>query len=386
MGENDMQINEKRLVDTFLKLVRIDSESFNEKEIQEFLEKELKEAGCEVYVDDAGKKYDTNAKGNVIGFLPGSVKSKPFVLCSHMDTVLPGKGVKPIVKKNSITSDGTTILGADDKAGLAIILEVIRTLKEQKPAHPPVEVIFTLTEENGMQGAKRLNCKKLKGREGFILDNEETNELLIQGPAVNTIEVWIKGLAAHAGVCPEKGISALEVAAYALSIMKLGRIDKDTVANFAIIQGGRATNIVTEEIYLKGEARSLKNEKLAKQTAHMKACFDKAVKHFTKKVDGKVCKPEVKFVPFQRYPAVNVPKNHPMVKAAVAAAKKMGITLRAVACGGGCDANVLAGKGYTLPNLGVGGRHCHTLKEELILTEFYAACRIVLETLLAYKK
>lgn len=381
-----LKLNEKRLVDTFLKLVRTDSESYNEKAVQELVVRELKDIGCRVSVDNAGKKYNTNAQGNVVAFLAGTVKSAPFVLCSHLDTVPPANGVKPVVKKDCITSDGTTVLGGDDKAGVAVILEILRTLKEQKPAHPPVEVIFTLTEEAGMLGAKNLDCKKVKGREGLILDSEELDLLLVQGPAVNTIEIWIKGLASHAGVAPEKGISALEVAAYALGQMKLGRIDKDTVANFGIVRGGSATNVVMPELYLKGEARSLVNEKLAKQTAHIKACFDKAVKRFTKKINGKTCKPQIKFVAEQRYPAVCVAKTHPMVKAAAAAAKQLGVTLKPVACGGGCDANVLAGKGFTLPNLGVGVRDCHTTKEKLILKEFYGAFYIALNTLLAYKK
>lgn len=381
-----MKLNEKRLVETFLKLAQTDSESYDERAMQELVEKELKEIGCRVTVDNAGKKYNTNAKGNVIAFLPGTVKSAPFVLCSHLDTVTPGKGVKPVVKKDCITSDGTTVLGGDDKAGVAIILEILRTLKEQSPAHPPVEAVFTLSEEVGMFGSKNLDYKKLKGREGLILDNEEVDTLLIQGPAVNTIEVWIKGLAAHAGVAPEKGISALEVASYALGQMKLGRIDKDTVANFGVVKGGSATNVVMPELYLKGEARSLVNEKLAEQTAHMKACFDKAVKRFTKKINGKTCKPEIKFAAQERYPAVRVDKKHPVVKSAVAAAKKAGVALKPIACGGGCDANVLAGKGFTLPNVGVGVRDCHTTKEKLILKEFFAAFHIVLETLLSYKK
>lgn len=381
-----MKINEKRLIQTFLELVQIDSESFHEKNIQEFLAARLKKLGCRVTVDKAGKKYDTNAQGNILAFLPGTVKSRPVVLSAHMDTVVPGRSVKPVVKKDRISSDGSTILGADDKAGIAIILEVLQVLQEQKLPHPPVEALFTLTEENGMQGAKNLDYKKIKGREGLILDNEEVSELLVQGPAVNTIEVWVKGLSSHAGVCPEKGISALEVAAYALSMMKLGRIDKETVANFGIVQGGKATNIVMDELYLKGEARSLSNAKLAKQTAHMKACFEKAAKRFTKKIDGKVYKPEVKFVPFQRYPAVNVSKTHPMVKAVLAAAKEQGVCMRAVASGGGCDANILSGFGFTLPNLGVGCRDCHTLKESLILKEFFQAFAITLSAVLAYRK
>lgn len=381
-----MTINQKRLVETFVELARIDSESFFEKDIQQFLAAKLKELGCKVQVDNAGKKYNTTAQGNVIGLLPGTIKSASIVLSSHMDTVVPGKGVKPVVKKDKITSDGTTVLGADDKAGIAIILEILKTLQEQKLPHPPVEAVFTLTEENGMAGAKNLDVKKIKGREGIILDNEELNELLIQGPAVNTIEVKIKGLGAHAGVCPEKGISAIEVAAYALSIMKLGRIDKETVANFGIIKGGNLTNAVTEDIYLKGEARSLQNAKLDKQTAHMKACFEKAVKRYTKKINGKVHKPVLAFTVTPRYPAVNVPKNHPMVKAILAAGKAQGVKISPVASGGGCDANILSGKGFTLPNLGVGCRDCHTVKESLLLKEFFAAAEIALSAVLAYKK
>ena len=147
-----MKINEKRLIDTVLELIKIDSESFNEKGVHEVLVKKLKALGASVYVDNAGKKYQTNAKGNIIASFKGSVKSQPIILSSHMDTVTPGNGIKPIVKKDRIVSDGTTILGSDDKAGIAVILEVLQVLKENKLPHPPVEVLFTLTEESGMQG------------------------------------------------------------------------------------------------------------------------------------------------------------------------------------------------------------------------------------------
>lgn len=379
-------VNEKRLVNTFLELIQTDSESFQEKNMQELCVKKLKELGGSVYVDDAGKKYDTNAKGNIIASFKGAVKSKPIILCSHMDTVVPGKGIKPIVKKDRIVSDGTTILGADDKAGIAIILEVLQSLKEQKLPHPPVEVLLTLTEESGMRGSKNCDYKKLKGTEGLILDNEDPDQLLIQGPEVYDVEIWIKGLSAHAGVCPEKGISAVEVAAKAITLMKLGRVDKDTVANLAIVQGGKATNIVTEDLYIKGEARSLVSAKAKKQLAHMKACLDKTVKLFTKKVDGKTVKPEIKFLPTQRYPGVNVAKTHPMVKLVLAAAKEQGLPLHTASSGGGCDANVLSGRGFVMPNVGIGMQQCHTTKEFLDLKQFFAGYKIVMATVLSYKK
>ena len=381
-----MNLNTKRLVDTFLNLVQIDSESFHEKDIQEHVATELKKIGCRVHVDKAGSKFDTNARGNVLGFFPGTVKSRPFVLVAHLDTVQPGKGVKPQLKKDVVTSDGTTILGADDKAGVAIILELLRTLKETKMPHPPVEVLFTLCEERGMRGSKHLDYRQLKGREGLILDNEKGTEMLIQGPAVNDVRVEITGLAAHAGVCPEKGISAIEVAAYALARMKLGRIDKDTVANFGVVQGGQVTNVVMEKCVLLGEARSLHDTKLAKQVKHMQHAFEQAVKHFTRRINGRLCKPKVQFQVSQRYPAVAVSKSHEVVKLVCAAAKRQGVKLRLVASGGGCDANVFSGYGFTLPNLGVGGRDCHTTKEKLLLKEFYSVFELVFNTVTQYRK
>ena len=381
-----MKLNKKRLVDTFLQLVQIDSESCQEKQMQEKVASELKKLGCRVVVDQAGKQFGSTAQGNVMGFLPGTYKSKPFLLVAHLDTVKPGRKIKPLVKKDRIVSDGSTILGADDKAGVALVLELIRTLQETNTPHPPLEILFTLCEEKGMYGAKNLDYKKLTAREGVILDNESATEVLVQGPAVNDVLVDITGLASHAGASPEKGISALEVAAYALSHMKLGRIDKETVANFGVVSGGESSNIVMAKCSLVGEARSLSNDKLAKQTAHMKQVFEKAVKHFTKKIDGKWCKPHVQFTARLRYPAVRVPKTHPVVKSLLGAAKRLGVPLYARASGGGCDANILSGKGFTLPNLGVGAYDCHTTQEYLVLEEFYAAFALVWAVITQYKK
>ena len=381
-----MTLNQKRLVDTFLQMVRLDSESFHEKRMHEYVTTELKKLGCRVITDPAGRKFGSDAPGNVMGFFPGTIKSAPFVLAAHLDTVKPGCGIKPIVKKDRIVSDGTTILGADDKAGVAIILEVLRTLKETQVAHPPVEILFTLCEERGMHGSKNLDYKKLKGREGIILDNEGADELLVQGPAVNDVVVHITGRAAHAGACPEKGISALEVASYAIAHMKLGRIDKETVANFGIVQGGEVTNVVMEKCSLTGEARSLSMQKLAKQTAHMKKAFDQAIKHYTKRIDGKLCKPVVDFKASLRYSSVQISVSHPVVKSLVAAAKRLHLPLYPRPSGGGCDANVLSGKGFTLPNLGVGVHDCHTVKETLFLKEFYAAFALTFAAVTSYKK
>lgn len=382
----NVKINEKRLLDTFLKLVTIDSESYNEGNIHAYLTAELKKMGASVYTDKAGKKIGSDAPGNIIASFKGARKGKTFLFSSHMDTVKPGRGVKPQVKNNRVTSDGTTILGGDDKAGIAVILEVMRCVKEQKLDCVPVQVIFTLNEENGMGGAKNLDYSKVKGKEGLILDNESVCELLVQGPAVCDFIVNIQGAAAHAGVCPEKGISALEVAAKALSLMKLGRVDKETVCNFGVVQGGEVTNVVMPKLYLKGEVRSLNTQKLQKQIKHMKDCFAKAAKAFTKRVDGKTIKPQIAIETPQRYGTLSVPKNSAVVKLVLAAAKKQGVNVKAMASGGGCDANVMCQHGLTMPNLGVGVQKCHSTAEYLDLKEFYQAAAIALDTLLAYEK
>ena len=382
----NIKINEKRLLDTCLKLVTIDSESYNEGAVHKHLLAELKKMGCTVFVDKAGKKIGSNAPGNIIAFLKGTRAGKPFLLSTHMDTVKPGKGIKPQVKGGRVTSDGTTILGADDKAGVAVVLEVLRTLKEQKPDCGPVQALFTLNEENGMGGAKNMDYSKIKGRDGLILDNESVSELLIQGPEVCDFKVTIQGAAAHAGVCPEKGISALEVAAKALSMMKLGRIDKDTVCNFGVVNGGEVTNVVMPLLTMKGEVRSLYSKKLQKQIKHMKDCFAKAAKAFTKRVGGKTIKPVITIETPQRYGALYVPKTAPAVKLVMAAAKKYGVNMVAGPSGGGCDANVMCQHGLVMPNMGVGCQNCHTTQEYLDLKEFYQAAAITLDVVLSYGK
>lgn len=381
----NVQINEKRLLDTFLKLVQIDSESLHEKEMQQYVAAEMKKIGCQVFVDKIGKKIGSTAQGNIIATLKGTRAGKPFFLASHLDTVPPGNGVKPSVKNGRVVSDGKTILAGDDKTGVALLIEIARILKEQKPQHPTIQFIFTLNEEHGMYGAKNLDYSKIKAKDGLILDHEELSDLLVRGPEVVDFMVEITGVTAHAGVCPEKGISALEVAAKALSLMKLGRIDKETVCNFGVISGGLVTNAVMPKLLLNGEARSLSHAKLQKQVKHMKDCFAKAAKLFTKKVDGKTIRPIIDIKTPQRYGALNVPVTAPTVKLALAAAKKYGVKMHPVSSGGGCDANVMCQHGLVAPNLGLGVRQCHTPQEYVELAEFYKGAKIVLDIVLNYK-
>ena len=381
-----MTINYKRMMNTFIELAQIEAPSFEELPMQKLAEKKLKDLGCKVVVDDAGKTFKTTAKGNVIGLLPGTIKSAPFVLGAHLDSVNPCKGVKPVIKDGKVQSDGTTVLSADDRAGIAIILEVMQTLKEKNIPRPPVEALFTLCEEACLYGSKGLDTTKLKGREGLILDTNDNTGLVVKAPARDILDITVTGVAAHAGAEPEKGISALEVASYAISIMKLGRIDKETTANFGLVKGESGTNVVMPSLVLRCESRSHSTAKLNKQVKHMQDCFKKAQKKFTKKVGGKTIAPKIDIKITHDFPVLQVSPNSPLIKHIAAQGKKHGVNMPAQVSGGGYDANILYGKGINMAITGIGYRAQHTPSEWLDIQMFNQTADIVLDVVRNYKK
>lgn len=386
--------NKKRMIASFVEMVKIDSESFEEAKMAKYLEKEFKALGGKVVADNAHKKAKKGNTGNVIAKFDGDKTKKPFFLCSHMDTVMPGKGVKPIVKADRVTSDGTTILGADCKSGIAVIIEIIKILKEQKLKHPPLEVLITFGEETGMYGSKNLDYKLISAKHGLVLDSEYVGEFTVQAPGAYKFTATITGKTSHAGMAPEQGISAIKVAANAISAMKLGRIDSETTANVGVINGGTAMNIVPETCTLNGEARSHNAAKLEKQVKHMADCFKKAVAAakitITEKTvkNGKTVKKVTKHAAKldldmrKEYPSLTIPKTTPIVKAVLAASKKVNVPVKTVAAGGGSDSNIFFGHGIVAPILGCGMMNPHTKNEYLDLKEFENCAKVVLQTLL----
>ncbi|SRR5579884_601217 len=373
-------INPERMTDHFLKIVRIDSLSKKEKAVALVLQKELEALGAKVEFDEAGKAVGGEI-GNLIARISGSDPSRrPLLLSAHMDTVVPGEGIKPIVEGKKVKSDGTTILGGDDKSGISIIMEVLRTLREKRIPHGEIEIAFTICEEFGLLGAKHLDFGRLKARDGLVLDCDNVNILFTRSPSSDRLEFKVHGLEAHAGVCPERGISAVQIAADAISQMKLGRIDSETTANIGIIQGGAATNIVPNYVYIKGESRSHSEEKLEAQTGHMRACFQKAAEKFWVDLDGKRITGRVEETIWRDYDRMNVPESAPIVQAVKRAAKALSYSVETKATGGGCDANVFNKKGITVANLGTGMHDIHTVKEWLAIDEMTQAAAIVLET------
>lgn len=363
-------VNQERIVKEFIEYVQIDSPTRKEGNFVKFIRKELEDLGLEVVVDNAGEKIGSDGN-NIIATLKGDKDVEPIMLCCHMDTVSPGEGIKPIIKDGVIYSDGTTILGGDNKAGIAAIVEAIRTILEENVSHGDIEVVFTIAEEGGLNGAKNLDYSKIKSKTAFVLDSSgDLGQIVIQGPAQDKINAKIKGKPAHAGVCPEEGISAIQVAAAAINKMNLLRIDEDTTANIGIINGGKATNIVCPEVEIKAEARSLSNEKLDKQTAHMVECFEKAAKEFGA---------EIEIETSRAYGAFKIDENDKIVNTVRKACENIGLKAFTDSTGGGSDTNILNVNGIKCVNLGIGEKKAHTLEEHMSIEDLVGTSKLVLE-------
>jgi tripeptide aminopeptidase len=372
-------IDRQRRVSEFLERVQISSLSKREGAIARRLRGTLEAMGGLVEVDEAGEKVGGET-GNLIARFKGTVPSAPSLfLSAHMDTVVPGENVKPIVEGDRVRTDGTTVLGGDDKAGIVAILEAVRVLRERQIPHGDLELVFTICEELGLLGAKHLDVSRLRAKTGLVLDSDGVDELVTRAPAANRMVFTIHGLEAHAGVCPENGISAIKVAAEAIAVMKLGRIDPETTANLGLIQGGMANNIVPKEVVVRGEARSRSIEKLRAQTKHMSDCFHEAARRHRVSLDGREIQARVEERIERDYDLMDLPDDCRIVRLVTEAAKSLGRPFATRPTGGGCDANVLNGRGLQVANLGCGMRDIHTVNEWLDVKDLVRTAELVLE-------
>ncbi len=372
-------VNRERLVQLFLDLVRIDSLSRREREVAMRLKRELEGAGASCEFDRAGEQVRGDV-GNLIAHLPGNRDGvAPLLLCAHMDTVVPGEGVKPVVDGDIIRTDGTTVLGGDDKSGCALICEALHRLRELDLPHGPIDVVFTICEEIGLLGARNLDLALVRASEGLVFDSDSPGHLIVRAPSAQGVRFTVRGVEAHAGVAPERGISAIKVAAEAIAAMRLGRIDAETTANLGTIQGGRAGNIVPNEVVVRGEARSLDPRKLAAQVEHMADCFRTAVARSAAMLDGKPMRAELEWRSAPAYEGMSVAEDAPIVRKVIEAARRTGRALTPQSTGGGCDANVLNRRGLIVANLGTGMRDIHTVREWLDVRDLAAAAEATLE-------
>lgn len=352
-------VNEKRLVESFMELVRIDSISREERDLADFLIEKLEDLGLEVIVDQAGEKVKSNC-GNIIARFKGNIKEvTPIMFSAHMDTVVPGKNIEPVCEGDKILSSGKTILGADDKAAIAALLEALHIIKEKNISHGDIEIVFTICEEMGLHGAKNLDISDLNAQMAFVLDSGgQVGEIISAAPSQNSLKIIIHGKSAHAGSNPEEGINAIQVAGFALSRMKLGRIDEETTTNIGIISGGKATNIIPDEVILEGEVRSRNEEKLEKYTKILKQVVEDTAQEFKAKAE---------VIINREFYCYNLSTDDRVVKIAIKAAKDMGLEPQLHPSGGGSDANVFNKKGFPAVDLAIGMEKVHTVDEYILV-------------------
>jgi tripeptide aminopeptidase len=370
-------VNRERLAEIFMWLVRIDSISKEEGKIAMALRERLEGMGAVIRMDKAGEKIGGQT-GNIIAKFKGNAAAPPLMLNAHMDTVEPGRGIKPKFHEGIFTSDGTTILGADDKSAIAILLEVLMTLEEKNVKHGPLELVLTVCEEIGLLGAKHLDLSLISAKFGYALDSSDTQSIVTRAPAANRLEMKVIGKDAHAGAVPEQGINAIWLASKAVADLTIGRIDDETTCNIGVINGGKATNIVPDVVTLHGEVRSHNEEKLNAVTNHILQQFQRTVDEYPSH-SRKEGLPRLEAIAESDFPLTHIPEDHPVILLARKAAANLGRKLVSRTTGGGADANIFFKKGIVTGVIGTGMKDMHSVRESVRLDDMIHTAELMIE-------
>lgn len=348
-------IQETRLIDLFKNLVQINAPALQERECVEWTKNYLRRLGLDVVEDEAGKAIGGNAN-NLIATLKGNKAGAPRIfLSAHFDTVEPTAGLVIEEVDGVFKSASETILGADDKAGMAPAIEAVNCLIESGEPHGDVVLLLSVAEEIGLKGAAALKIEELKLDFGYVLDTgPPVGSFVTQTATHDKLDVTVLGKPAHSGKDPEKGINAIQVAASAIANMRLGRISPNTTANIGIIQGGTAVNVVCPSVELKGEARSTDREELEAQVDHMIQEFERA---------ASACETTVKIDHRRHYDAYQIREDHPVVQIAQRASRALDLEPALRATLGGSDANIYNAKGVPCIVVATGMEKIHTHEE-----------------------
>jgi len=349
----------ERMIEHFMEMVRIPSESGNEAEFIEYLIPKFEQLGGKAQKDDYG---------NLVVKFPakGCEGKEPILLSCHADTVKPGVGIEPLIKEGVIRSQGETILGADDKAGIAELFEALRTAE----LYPPLEIAISRQEEVGLLGVKNLNYDLLSAKKGFLLDNDTLDTIVIGGPSYFAIDVTVQGKSAHAGMEPEKGINAILAASQAITHLRLGRLDHETTANVGVISGGLVRNGVPDKACFLAECRSLTHEKAQKLADEMESTIREQVQAVGASVAIKIdnlCK------------AVDIPPDSATVLTAQKALKIVGIDAQTTFITGFTDASIYNNMGIEMAVVGIGARLEHSVDEHIYIEDMYKAVNMIRE-------
>lgn len=345
------------MINTLLDLLKIDSPAGYERPVALYLIK---------YFEKAGYKLEEDNIGNLYLYIEGD--GEPIALLAHMDTVSSTKGLAPVVTDTHIRTNGKTILGADDKVGIALMCELVRRLDTNRRS---IELIFTVSEEIGLLGIKNIDYNKIKSKTAFVLDSGgPVGTIVTKAPSLERIDIVVKGKSAHAGAEPEKGINAIAIASQAIANIKQGRIDKETTLNIGKIQGGTATNIVPEQVTVEGEARSFNPDVLNSQVKEVEEKFQSVANKFGGTIE---------FNHRLSFSTFNLDRESPPVRLAVKAAERLGINYNITYTGGGSDANILNSYGIASVGLGTGVFDAHTERENVSLYDLYKGVEWLVE-------
>lgn len=378
-------IKRERLEKSFLELAQISGLSRKEGKVARFVEGKLRKLGAKVIYDKKLEKLGFET-GNLIAYVDGQEGRSCLILNAHLDTVPPVENFGYRKRRGYIESKGSSILGADNRSGVAVILEVIEHLRESGKPHPRIEVVFTVGEEIGLLGAKNLDYSLLSAKRAIVLDAKSPEELIIKAPSAYKVNFYVIGKEAHAGVNPEKGVNAIQVASKGIAKMRLGKIDFETTANIGIINGGTATNIVPGRAEVKGEVRSHNSKKLKRHLAHMREAMRVAVKDAQRSFTGGREKfPRLEEEIIFDYPRMSVKENSELVKLFSNCARELGWAIRLTASNGGSDANIFNANGIESVIFGSGMENVHSCQERLNLDYFYRGALLLAKVLENYK-
>jgi len=358
------EINKKRLLKTFTDLVKIPSPSWEEHQVLDYLTKKLDRLNISY------KKYKCQGSYNLLARLPSPKKQSPFLLAAHLDTVGPWAKVLPKISNHKITSNGKTILGADDKAAVAMILEALETISEKKLNHLPLEILFTCAEEIGLEGIKNFDCSRLRSKYGFIFDSSgPVGQIILESPYHMIYKLTIKGQAAHAGIEPEKGLNAIKILGEIITKIPSGRIDKKTTINIGTVSGGEATNIVPAKATLDFEIRAIDPKKIKRY----EALIEKNIQTIILKYKNKFT-----LVKELHYPGYILNKEDQVVKLAKQALQKIKIKPLLISSGGGSDANIINQRKIKTVNLSCGMENVHSNKEYILIKDLMNGTKLIL--------
>ncbi|MGL4913262.1 MAG: M20/M25/M40 family metallo-hydrolase [Romboutsia sp.] len=365
-------INRERLVDSFLDMVKISSPSKNERKVADYILKELEKCEVEVYEDSCNEILESTSGNLIIRLKANNGSDKKVLLSAHMDTVNPCENVNPIIEDGVIKTDKTTILGADDKAGIANIIEMIRVINENNIEHPEVIIVFSVAEETGLHGAKNIDLSKFgKIDYGYILDaGGKPGSCYNQSPYSANGVLKIIGKEAHAGAEPENGINSFVVASEATCKLKIGRIDENTTCNIGIAKGGIATNVVMPELELHFEARSLEEVKLDALLENVNSVFEETCAKYNAEFINTVQKGT---------PGFNLSEESDTMKLFKKACDNLGFEYNAYPSGGGSDTNIYNINGIESVNIGIGMSNVHTKEEYIEIEDMINSTRLILE-------